>query len=444
MKYISILFFLFLFLSSSFLNAQVENIIVEKYYISDQFDSTDVTGGKLDSGSVTYRIYIDLPKDQKLIKMYGDVNHPFHIKSTAPVFNNSVYGHSFGKDFNKARYTNNTVALDSWLTLGQTTKTQNGKTYFGILKDQDTDGSFIGGTKNDGGSDAISTGLLINVNPAIGKPLTEADGMTTQSVVPSAWFDFGVRDFLTGEDTTIFGSLKLGTEFKSREFELRNAGAVGVDPEKNQILIGQITTKGELSFELNLEIEQELDGFLQKIKYVANDSVLIVGEKYSPFLKYPLSCGCQDANFMEYSSKYACSLEGACKTAIVFGCTDTMACNFDPKSNFMIKNLCCYPGSCNGRDISIVCPSILESSSEFTIHPNPTENNVFLNVVSGEVKLIEYAIFNSFGVIVLSKILGLHDRIVNEEVDLSSLNEGMYHIRVTVGDSIDSKTFIKK
>jgi hypothetical protein len=431
-------------LGISFLNAQVENIIVEKYYISDQFDSTDINGGKLDSGSVTYRIYVDLPKGQKLTKIYGDAFHPFVVKSSENVFNNVADGQSFARYFNKSRFNDNTVALDSWLTLGQTTKTQGGLTYFGILKSQDTDGSFIGGFNNDGGSNSIPTGLLTNKNPLAGLPLTQADGMDTLAKIPSNWFDFGVADFVTGVDTTIFGSVKVGKEFNSRLFELRNSGTTGVDPELNQILIGQITTKGELSFEINLEVEQLVNGVLTNVKYVANDSSLVAGERFSPFLKYPLACGCTDANYMEYNPKFACSSEGSCKTPIVYGCTDTLACNFDPSANFMIKNLCCYPGSCNGRDISIVCPTVLESSSEFTIHPNPTENNVFLNVVSGEIKTIRYSIYNSFGVVVLSKDLGMHNRIVNEELDLSSLNAGLYHIRVSVGDSFESKTFIKK
>ncbi len=439
MKY---LFILLSVLGISFLNAQVENIIVEKYYVSDQFDSTDVTGGKLDSGSVTYRIYVDLPKGQKLTQMYGDDAHPFTIKSTDNVFNNTSDGQSFGFNFNKNRYSDNTVALDSWLTLGQTAKTQSGKTYFGILKEQDADGSFIGGANNDGGSASISNGLLNNNNPLAGLPLTQADGMDTMVNIPSTWFDYGM--VVMGSDMTIFGSTNVGKEFSSKQFVLRNSGTVGVNPDLNQILIGQITTKGELSFEINLEIEQMINNVLTKVKYVAKDSALVDGEIYSPFLKYPLSCGCKDANYMEYSSKYACSLEGACKTPIVYGCTDTLACNFDPSANFLIKNLCCYPGFCNGRDISIVCPTVLESSSEFTIHPNPTENNVFLNVVSGEVKTIEYSIYNSFGLVVLTKDLGLHNRIINEEIDLSTLNDGIYHIRVSVGDTYESKTFIKQ
>ena len=431
------------FLGISNLNAQVENIIVETYYVSDQFDSTDVTGGKLDSGSVTYRIYVDLPKNQKLLKIYGDKNHLFKIKSTEVVFNNQPDGLSFAQDFIKNRFSENTVALDSWLTLGQTSKSQNGITYFGVLKSQDTDGSFIGGVNNDGGSQSFSRGLLANSNPLAGIPLTQADGMDTLANVPTTWFDFGVKDFVTGVDTTIFGSVKIGNEFCSDLFELINSGTVGVDPEKNQILIGQITTKGKLSFELNLEIEQMVDGILSTVKYVANDSILEANEKLSPFLRYPFICGCQDANYMEYKPSFACSEETACKTKIVYGCMDTMACNFDPSSNFMIKNLCCYPGMCNERDISIVCPEERGNSSEFEIHPNPTENNIFLNVVSGESNEINYTIYNSFGVVVLSKNLGEHLRIVNEEIDLSSLNEGIYHIRISSGNQSDSKTFIK-
>jgi hypothetical protein len=450
MKYLYLIFFLMFFLNVSNSNAQVENVIVETYYVSDEFDSTDFTGGKLDSGSVTYRIYVDLPKDQKLLKIYGDKNHIFKIKSTDVVFNNKDFPISFSYDecnFDFFEY--NTVALDSWLTIGQTSMPYGNNpeiNYFGVLKSQDIDGSFIGGVNNDGGSKAIARGLLSNTNPLAGIPLTQADGMAKGTDISknNIWYNYGVLDFITKNDTTIFGSIKKGNEFVSHNFGISNSGTVGVDPEKNQILIGQITTKGKLSFELNLEIEQMVDGILTNVKYVANDSILETNEKLSPFLRYPFTCGCQDANYMEYKSSFACSDESACKTKIVYGCMDTMACNFDPSSNFMIKNLCCYPGMCNDRDISIVCPEERGNSSEFEIHPNPTENNIFLNVVSGESNEINYTIYNSFGVVVLSKNLGEHNRIVNEEIDLSSLNEGIYHIRLLSGNQSDSKTFIKK
>ena len=95
---------------------------MEKYYISDSIDETDTTGSVLPAGSKTYRIYIDLMPGSKIKKIYGDVNHALKISSTATFFNNSVDGQSFAKDFSKNRYLENTVALDTWLTLGQTTK----------------------------------------------------------------------------------------------------------------------------------------------------------------------------------------------------------------------------------------------------------------------------------------------------------------------------------
>lgn len=125
-------------------NAQLQKVIVEKYYISDANDATDTLGGGLSAGSTTYRIYVDLVPGSILKKIYGDVNHPFSIQSTSPFFNHESDGQTFAKDYVKNRYLEGTVALDSWLTLGQTTKTQASKTYFGMLKNQDVDGSFIG------------------------------------------------------------------------------------------------------------------------------------------------------------------------------------------------------------------------------------------------------------------------------------------------------------
>ena len=67
MNYFKLFFYLF-FLSFS-LQAQIEKIIVENYYISDANDATDTTGGQLQAGSKTYRIYIDLKLGSKIKKM---------------------------------------------------------------------------------------------------------------------------------------------------------------------------------------------------------------------------------------------------------------------------------------------------------------------------------------------------------------------------------------
>lgn len=448
MKLQAILLLLGLFLTSFLSQAQIENVIVEKYYISDDFDGLDTNGGHLLPGSVTYRIYVDLPKGNKLLRIYGDKNHPFILQSTAPIFNHKNEGLSFGKDFKKGRYSNNTIALDSWLTLGQICKSDTNGTYYGIPKDQDTDGSFIGGTNNDGGSAALPFGLLANRDTKAGIPITRNDGNQLIKNVISLTEDYGIKAFFGDkDDSTIFGSIVPGNSFKSTDFFLKNAGIIGPDSSKNQILIAQVTTTGELSFAFNIEVLENINGVPTKVQYVSNDSILVqkneLNERYSGFLKYPFTCGCIDQNYMEYSPRAVCNEQNACKTKIILGCMDPKACNYDPTANVMIHNLCCYPGSCNNRDIAEVCPSLLQNGLDFEIHPNPSSSYIYINAKTGEETAMAYTIYDVFGNAVLTKTLGNKSALMDEAVHIEQLPNGIYHLRLTVGNTIESKTFIK-
>ncbi len=433
---------LFFFISFS-LHAQIEKVIVEKYYISDSIDETDTTGSVLPAGSKTYRIYIDLMPGSKIKKIYGDVNHALKISSTATFFNNSVDGQSFAKDFSKNRYLENTVALDTWLTLGQTTKVA-AKTHFGILKDQDADGSFIGGANNDGGSAVISTGLMINTDPLAGIPLTSADGMDTMMVVPTSWANYGIVDLISGIDSTIFGSVVIDSQFVSYDAGLQCSGAAGVIPDSNQVLVAQLTTTGDISFELNLEVEQ-FDGVNTTIvKYVANDSVLLSDELISPFLTYPPLCGCLDPNYLEYSSSYSCANNSLCNTLIVFGCMDTLACNYNSSANFNLQTVCCYIGYCNDLDITVVCPSLPVEESyndiTFEIYPNPTQSILALDVSSKIKSDTKYAIYDLYGRQIKTGEVPTDALYL---IDVTDLANGLYLIRVSVDDIFSGKSFIK-
>lgn len=445
-NYISFLFVAFFFLSGS-IYSQIEKLIVESYYISDQFDSTDTDGGaKLETGSVTYRVFVDLKPGSRVLRLYGDTNHLIRFSSTRPFFNN-IDGETYAKDLKKVTYKYNTVAVDTWLTLGQTAKTLTGKTNFGVLKTQDNDGSFIGGTNNDGGTMAIPGGLLKNNVAAMGLPLPTSDGMDTMMTVPTDWADYGIKDFLSGADTTMFGHIKVKSEFKSYNFFLKNSGVRGILADSNQVLIAQLTTKGDLTFELNLEVEQTVDSITSIVKYVANDSILLPGEKKNSYLKYPFPppvCGCKDPDFLEYDPKLECAENSQyCVNRIVFGCMDNMACNFNPKANYSLPSLCCYPGSCGGRDITLVCPSIKGSSFDCEIYPNPAQNSIFMNVSNGAAQEISYSVFNYFGVQLLSESLGVKMYVLNHEIDLSTIDKGLYLIRINSGGSFINKQFFK-
>jgi len=179
---------------------QIENVIVETYYISDLNDATDTIGGYLEPGSKTYRIYVDLDTNVKISKIYGDTNHPLIFKSSLPFFNNLDRGKSFGYQIANTKLKENTVALDTWLTIGMASNK-----HYGILKDTDTSASIIGGANNDGGSAEIIDGLLSNNDSDAGIPLINSDGLQLTDSVYSI-YNYGIVDYISQTDSTIFGS----------------------------------------------------------------------------------------------------------------------------------------------------------------------------------------------------------------------------------------------
>jgi hypothetical protein len=425
-----------------FVSAQLEKVIIEKYYVSDANDATDTSGGGVPIGSTTYRIYVDLKPGTILKRIYGDANHPFSISSSEAFYNNILDGQSFGKDFIKGRYLENTVALDTWLTLGQTAR-QGTKYYYGILKDQDTDGSFIGGVNNDGGSALVPSGLLINEDPSCGIPLTTADGMDTLNSAPINWYSAGILDFMSGIDTTIFGSFVSQNYFSSNSFELSCSGVQGTVSDSNQVIIAQLTTLGELAFNINITVEELVNGTPTLVNYVSTDSLLVESEIYNPYLSYPYSCGCTNPNYLEYNSSFICLEEGACITPVVLGCMDSLACNYDPLANLNVQELCCFPGSCLGRNIEEVCPSFMGNDFDILVYPNPTESNISLNIISGIDGTWNYEIYNSYGSNMTSGSITSSDLNVIVPLEISDLVPGIYEMKVSNGGMSKHKLFIK-
>ena len=438
MKTILLLFFTFLI---TITNAQdaIKKVIVETYYISDAIDSTNLKGGELEMGSATYRVYIQMKPGCKLSKIYGDDQHALKFKSTTPFFNNTYKGQSFAKDFSKADYGKNTIALDTWLTIGQTTKTESNVTYFGVLKSEDRNGSFIGGANNiaAGGKG----GLLTNNNPNAGIPLTQADGMDTLMKAPSNWQSNGFTDSISQEDSTIFGSTKVGTEFVSNNAFLQNSGVMGIVADSNQVLVAQLTTKGEISFELNVDII-EANGttthYVAKGTNSDDDNT-----KVCPSLKYPAECGCKDKGYFEYNGSLTCENKDSCKTPIVFGCMDPAACNYDPKANVNMQSLCCYPGMCADRDISLVCPTLGKKLVSMTLYPNPAQDKISIEALSLDNSETRIVVYNSFGNIELEKNIGLFTGNLYQEIPVSNLKSGIYMVRLYLGNEMINKTFIK-
>lgn len=434
-KLFSILFCLSL---CQYAMAQLEGLVVETYYVSDSLDATDTTGGRLLQGEVTYRFFLDLAPGSRLVSVFGSADHPFSIESTRRFFNN-IDGASFGYEIPKVSYESNTVALDSYITLGQN-GFQGQRNFFGIPKSDDTDGSFIGGLNNDGGSEMIEGGLLTNTDPLAGIPLTEADGMDTLNLTITEWFSFGIEDFASGADTSIFSFDAVDSLFFSNQFVLQCEGVYGVDPASNQVLIAQLTTPGEISLRLNAQV---LSASGDTITYVGTNVVNQPNTFFAPFLVYPQVCGCIDPEYIEFSPDFACSEEGACQTPVVFGCMDTLACNYDPQANFQVDNLCCYPGFCQERDLEEVCPQLKGESFDFKMFPNPVSENAFVQVISGVSSDISIEVTDYNGVVVFSESLSQAPLNYSTQIDFSDKPSGIYLVRVTGVEGVKNGMLVK-
>ncbi len=248
---------------SQFLIAQsgLENIIVEKYYVSDDNDTlSNKTTGNLPIGSTTYRIYVDLKPGYRFQAAYGNTEHPLKIETTTSFFNNTENGSTIPNVIPQRSLNKNTVMLDSWLSVGAA-----GEDLFGIMKELDDtletvshQGKYLQNKRN--GS------------------LSLKDGFMKGSQIPRPTF------FAIDEQVEIFGNNKSGSSFV-----LTNGawaclgGSVGPDSlTTNRVLIAQMTTDGDFSFELNIQIGSPLLGVPQR--FVARNP--LEGEFSIPSLIY--------------------------------------------------------------------------------------------------------------------------------------------------------------
>ncbi len=258
--------------SQSIAQNGLEGVIVETYYITDENDSTDILSGQhLPVGTTTYRIWADLAEGYKMQIVYGLAEHPLKIESTTPFVNNIRGGSHRGDQLSHVKIKQQTVALDSYLTIGS-----GSVRHLAVLKENDPDGSEIAGKNNDGGSARISGGLLTNNSPEMGVPLTDADGLIASPTVPSmVFFQIEGKEFANIQNSGSFiiddGSYAVLT------------GVQGVD-EFNRVLVAQITTTGDLHFELNFQLLAPYGGVE---RFVARNPDQSGMEFTHPELTYP-------------------------------------------------------------------------------------------------------------------------------------------------------------
>lgn len=223
----------------------VEGVLVETYAVTPGLVPGDVP-------LTTYRIYVDLAPGYQLQMVYGDVHHLLRINTTTDFYNAPTSDTRYAYQVSADHLSTFPVALDSWLTIGAASDR-----HMGVPKQLDRDGSILEcppyGSKLPGSDGPVNTTLKV-------EPLCLADGL-----VP----DTAIREIVDFKfSTSYLGKLK-GAELSSNNGAWAAlGGAMGSTPE-NLVLIAQLSTTGEISFELNLQLG---DPDHMPVKYVARDA----------------------------------------------------------------------------------------------------------------------------------------------------------------------------
>jgi hypothetical protein len=231
----------------------LENILVEKYYVSNADDTlANSFAGKLPIGSTTYRIYADLLPGYRFQAAYGSSTHDLFFKTSTLFFNNQDKGNTNGNVMPQRNVYQNTVMLDSWLSVGAAAED-----CFGILKQDD-----------DSLNTVIHEKQFLQNNEFDGIPVFKRDGLKQSDNVPRPTF------FKLDSVIKVFNNTQNGGYFFTNNgaWACMGAGSVGSDSlTNNRVLIAQITTDGEFSFELNIQIGTPIKGVSQN--YVARNPV---------------------------------------------------------------------------------------------------------------------------------------------------------------------------
>lgn len=440
----------------------LEGIVVETYYISDANDAADTDGAgvpQLTAGAKTYRIFVNMKPGYILESIFGNTEHPLDLTTTTEFWNNTDRGDVTGDLIDAARLDENTVALDSWITMGAASDD-----HWGIPKANDIDGSIVGGANNDGGSTGVPGGLLVNNDVLIGVPLTTADGLIA-GTVPAV--------------TTIGLNLDVFNDTPGGSFATTNGawailGGTSGGTYDNHVLIAQLTTSGQLSFHLNMRIgipdslQCQSPGCHEYIDYYATivpgDTAgggLSVENIFSnPTLTYvdqPVAdclgqvggpalpgtaCDDNDATTGDDTWSTSCVCEGLlidCENAPGGPALPGTACDDNDPNTFndIWSPNCLCEGSVGINEVH---------SAVFTaqVHPNPADEFVMLSLSAAVGSSTTATITDMTGRIALSLELGRirGDRSVS--MDLSGVAAGTYTLTLVHGTQRQVQPLVKR
>lgn len=235
------------------IKAQVglENVVIETYYVANATDIAYSGVDPLPAGAVTYRVYVDMIPGWELQAVFGSTNvgtgevDTFVVRSTAPFWNHTDFGGLYGYNTQASRLDDNTVALDSWFSTGRSSGSTGGTSaVLEVVPSEDTNG---GAPMHP----HTPVDLLTNNAAAAGLPLTTEDGnipfTSTITWTPTPGIE-GILD-------PVFNNVNSpATQVVVSDGALGVTVSLQGPTAANRICIGQFTTAGILSGQLNLQI----------------------------------------------------------------------------------------------------------------------------------------------------------------------------------------------
>jgi hypothetical protein len=266
----------------------------------------------------------------------------------------------------------------------------------GIQKSEDTDGSVVGGIHNDGGSESVPGGLLVNDDAIAGIPLTTADGLVP--FIPSEITSLGL-------DLGVFGDQNAGPAFSATNGGWTVLGGFSGLNEDNKVLIAQITTDGELTCLLNFSIY--IPDSIRCPKCVTCDS------KCPSFINYYYETYPDDSTALENSQYKYHFFEGP---ELAFTLIPTLV-------------------------EETINP--LPAGPDITVYPNPAKGLINIRISSDKPGSASYSIFDVYGKRLIQKDLDPLLQSHNEQADMSSLAPGIYYVSVIMNESVSYKQIIK-
>ena len=250
----------------------LEGIIVEKYYVSNSADSAGSIGN-LPAGSVTYRVWVDMLPGYNFQALYGVPGHSLTIQTSTTFFNNEDYGGLAAPFTSSTNIRKNTVLLDSYFSVGGVA---TGKV--GVFKSDDSDGS-PGNANNILQNNDITASGPINIGTTTS--LAAQDGMITGT--PASVTFVGLSNTGNGDLGVFDFTSQTGGLFTTSNGSIAALGGVVGPTASNRVLIGQFTTDGNFSFQLNVQIGTPGGGVQNYVASNPTGSEIVI-----PSLTYPL------------------------------------------------------------------------------------------------------------------------------------------------------------